>query len=451
MSIFKACDIRGIAQRDLTDAMTKKIACALGVKLSGQTVVVGGDIRYSTPRLKEIMVRELTASGCHVKDIGTVATPVFYYAIDKLGADGGIMVTASHNPAEYNGFKMVFGVSPITEEDVQEVRRYCEADRVVRAEGSCEAVDVVEGYWTDISALAGHGKIKIVLDAGGGATSAIAPELFRRCGYEVVELFCEADGSFADRPPNPAVPANLKKLGEAVRNSGAALGIGFDGDGDRAGFVDEHGRAIDNDKMLVLLAEAYLEKEKGAVIYDAKCSMLVPEGIQKAGGRPVMARAGHTFCKAAFQRENAVFAGEISGHFFFRELGHDDGMFAGLKMCELVEAHGSLAQMADRLPSYILTDEYRVRAESYNMEETLEAIAKRLESYHPNRIDGVRIETPDGWGMIRASVTEPIFTLRFEGKRQDVIDTLQEVFLSAMDDPLADSVRQEFVSIGKNK
>lgn len=451
MSIFKACDIRGIAQRDLTDEQTCRIAQALGVKLTGQTVVVGGDIRYSTPRLKEIMVRELTASGCHVKDIGTVATPVFYYAIDKLGADSGIMVTASHNPAEHNGFKMVFGEQPITEEDVQEIRRLSEEGRAVRGSGTCEAIDVIEDYWTDISKIATHGSIKVVVDAGGGATSAIAPELFRRCGYEVVELFCEADGSFANRPPNPAIPANLAKLGKAVRDSGAKLGIGFDGDGDRAGFVDENGRAIDNDKMLVLLAESYLAKEKGAVIYDAKCSMLVPEGIAQAGGRPVMARAGHTFCKAAFQREKAVFAGEISGHFFFRELGHDDGMFAGLKMCELVEKHGSLAQMADRLPSYILTDEYRVRAEAYQMDEVLEKIAERLAEYQPNRIDGVRIESADGWGMIRASVTEPIFTLRFEGKCQEEIVRLQALFLSAMEEPLATSVREAFEADGKNK
>lgn len=451
MSIFKACDIRGVAERDLTDEQTRRIACALGVKLTGQTVVVGGDIRYSTPRLKAIMVRELTASGCRVKDIGTVATPVFYYAIDKLGADSGIMVTASHNPSEYNGFKMVFGVRPITESDVQEVRRLSEEGRMVRATGVCESVDVVADYQADISALAARGSLKVVLDAGGGATSAIAPELFRQCGYDVVELFCEADGSFSDRPPNPAIPANLAKLGEAVRRHGAALGIGFDGDGDRAGFVDENGRAIDNDKMLVLLAEAYLAREKGAVIYDAKCSMLVPEGIAKAGGRPVMARAGHTFCKAAFQREKAVFAGEISGHFFFRELGHDDGMFAGLKMCEMVEKNGSLALMADRLPSYILTDEYRVRAETYDMDATLEAIAKRLKAYRPNRIDGVRIETADGWGMIRASVTEPIFTLRFEGKRQEQIDELQEIFLAAMDKTLADSVRKAFAAGNENK
>ena len=444
MSIFKACDIRGIADRDLTNNVATAIARVLGVKLTGKTVVVGGDVRYSTPRLKDIMVRELTLSGCHVKDIGTVATPVFYYAIDTLGADGGIMVTASHNPSAHNGFKMVFGSAPITEDDVQEVRRMAEAGEVVRADGTCEEVAVIDAYQTAMAELAAHGMMKIVIDAGGGATSHIAPELFRRCGYEVVELFCDIDPDFANRPPNPAIPANLAKLGEAVRACGARLGIGFDGDGDRAGFVDETGRAIDNDKMLVLLAEEFLSKEKGAVIYDAKCSMLVPEGIKKAGGRPVMARAGHTFCKAAFQRENAVFAGEISGHFFFRELGHDDGMFAGLKMCEIVEKHGSLAQMADRLPSYILTDEYRVKANDYDMPRTLDNIAEKLADHAPNRIDGVRIETEDGWGMMRASVTEPIFTLRFEGKTDAFIEEMKRLFLSAMDEQLAERVRSSF-------
>ena len=446
MSIFKACDIRGIADRDLTNDVATSIARALGVKLTGKTVVVGGDIRHSSPRLKDIMVRELTESGCHVKDIGIVATPVFYYAIDTLGADGGIMVTASHNSAPNNGFKMVFGSAPITEEDVQEVRRMTEAGEVVRAEGTCEEVAVIESYQTAMAGLAARGKMKVVIDAGGGATSRIAPELFRRCGYDVVELFCDVDPDFSNRPPDPSIPANLALLGEAVRAHGAQLGIGFDGDGDRAGFVDETGRAIDNDKMLVLLAEEFLAKEKGAVIYDAKCSMLVPEGIRKAGGRAVMARAGHTFCKSAFQRENAVFAGELSGHFFFRELGHDDGMFAGLKMCEIVEKHGSLARMADRLPSYILTDEYRVKADDYDMPKTLDDIAERLADYQPNRIDGVRIETEDGWGMVRASVTQPIFTLRFEGKTVTFIEEMKSLFLSAMDETLAERVREAFAA-----
>ncbi|MBQ5637229.1 MAG: phosphomannomutase/phosphoglucomutase, partial [Selenomonadales bacterium] len=366
--------------------------------------------------------------------------------IDTLGADGGIMVTASHNSAPNNGFKMVFGSAPITEEDVQEVRRMTEAGEVVRAEGTCEEVAVIESYQTAMAGLAARGKMKVVIDAGGGATSRIAPELFRRCGYDVVELFCDVDPDFSNRPPDPSIPANLALLGEAVRTHGAQLGIGFDGDGDRAGFVDETGRAIDNDKMLVLLAEEFLAKEKGAVIYDAKCSMLVPEGIRKAGGRAVMARAGHTFCKSAFQRENAVFAGELSGHFFFRELGHDDGMFAGLKMCEIVEKHGSLAKMADRLPSYILTDEYRVKADDYDMPKTLDDIAERLADYQPNRIDGVRIETEDGWGMVRASVTQPIFTLRFEGKTDTFIEEMKALFLSAMDETLAERVREAFAA-----
>lgn len=446
MSIFKACDIRGIADRDLTNDVATRIARALGVKLTGKTVVVGGDIRHSTPRLKEIMVRELTESGCHVKDIGIVATPVFYYAIDTLGADGGIMVTASHNSAPNNGFKMVFGSLPITEEDVQEVRRMTEAGEVVRADGTCEEVSVIDAYQEAMAGLAAHGTVKVVIDAGGGATSHIAPVLFRLCGYDVVELFCDIDPDFSNRPPDPSIPANLALLGEAVRAHGAQLGIGFDGDGDRAGFVDETGRAIDNDKMLVLLAEEFLSKEKGAVIYDAKCSMLVPEGIRRAGGRAVMARAGHTFCKAAFQRENAVFAGELSGHFFFRELGHDDGMFAGLKICEMVEKHGSLARMADRLPSYILTDEYRVKADDYDMPTTLDKIAEQLADYQPNRIDGVRIETEDGWGMVRASVTQPIFTLRFEGKTDAFIEEMKRLFVDAMDETLASRVQEAFLA-----
>ncbi len=447
MSIFHACDIRGVAGKDLTDEIAHKIAGAVGIKLAGQKVVVGGDVRLSTPGLQQIMLQGLAASGCQVIDIGTVATPVFYYAMRITGATGGVMITASHNPAKYNGFKLVFGPRPVTEDDIAEIARLVENEARVTGAGSITALPIIDGYIADTAGKARRGSLRVVIDAGNGATVAIAPRLFREAGYEVSELYCEPDGTFPNRPPNPALAENLVALGEKVRESGAAIGVAFDGDGDRVGFVDENGRPVDNDDVIVLLARYYLEKEKGAIVYDAKCSMVVPEEINKAGGRPVMARAGHTFSKAAFLRESALFAGEISGHFFFSELGYDDGMFAGLKVCEFVAGHGSLAAMVATIPNYMLTPDIRVPYAGGDKAAILEQVAQALKKYQPNLIDGVRIEFTDGWGMIRASVTEPLFTLRFEAKTRERLQEIVDIMLAALPESVRTAVAAKIPEI----
>ncbi|KYZ78056.1 phosphomannomutase [Anaerosporomusa subterranea] len=440
MSIFKACDIRGVAGSELTDVMTRKIALAVGTKLAGKIVVVGGDIRLSTPRLQKIFIDALVESGCQVMDIGTVATPVFYFALKQCHADGGVMITASHNPARYNGFKLVFGPNPASEEDITEIGSLVAAGDRVSGNGSVQAISVREEYFSFTAAKALPGRLKVVVDAGNGATAPFAARLFRRLGYDVVELYGDADGSFPNRPPNPALAPNLAALAELVRQSGAALGVAFDGDGDRVGFVDETGRAVDNDDILVLLARCYLAQTKGTIVYDAKCSMVVPEEITKAGGRPVMARAGHTFSKAAFQREQALLAGEISGHFFLSELGYDDAMFAGLKVAALVEQQGSLAAQIDSIPNYLLTPDVRVPYLGNDKEIILEQAAQKLAQYQPNRIDGVRIDFADGWAMIRSSVTEPLFTLRFEAKTANRLREIAKVLLSALPQELQQDI-----------
>ncbi len=441
MNIFQACDIRGVAGKELTDVMARRIALAVGVKLAGQKVVVGGDIRLSTPNLQRIMIDGLVDSGCQVIDIGTVATPVFYYALKVTGATGGVMVTASHNPSQYNGFKLVLGPKPVSEEDVAQIGRMVEINARTQGNGSVTQLPVLAGYIEQTASKARPGRLKVVIDAGNGATATIAPKLFQRLGYEVIAINCKPDGRFPNHPPNPALAENLRALGEAVRAHGAALGIGFDGDGDRVGFVDENGRPLDNDDIMVLIARYYLAHEKGAIIYDAKCSMVVPEQVGKAGGRAVMARAGHTFSKAAFMRENALFAGEISGHFFFRELGYDDGMFSGLKVCELVADQGSLAAQVDAIPNYLLTPDIRVPYQGSDKANVLAQVADNLAAYNPNLIDGVRIEFDDGWGMIRASVTEPLFTLRFEARTAARLRAITAVLIDALPHDVREAVR----------
>ena len=443
MTIFHACDIRGIAGKDLSDLMARKIGLAIGLKLTGRTVVVGGDVRLSTPALQRIMLDALAESGCRVIDIGTVATPLFYFALASTGAAGGVMVTASHNPAPYNGFKLVLGPQPVSEADVLEIASLVGQDARVYGAGTIEQQPVLDAYLEFTAARAKPGTLKVVVDAGNGATSRIAPRLFRSLGYEVVELFCEPDGDFPNRPPNPAVAENLASLGEMVRASKAAIGVAFDGDGDRVSFVDENGRPVDNDDIIVLLARYYLEQQPGTIVYDAKCSMVVAEEITKAGGRPVMARAGHTFSKTAFLKEEALFAGEISGHFFFRELGYDDGMFAALKICEFVAGRDSLAALVDAIPNYLLTPDIRIPYACGDKEAILAEAAQKLGDYSPNRIDGVRIEFSDGWGMIRSSVTEPLFTLRFEAKSAARLRQISTILLAALPEDIRRAVLDE--------
>ncbi|MCX7781535.1 MAG: phosphomannomutase/phosphoglucomutase, partial [Negativicutes bacterium] len=258
MNIYHACDIRGIAGKELTDVLARRIGLAVGSKLAGCSVVVGGDIRLSTPRFQYIVIEALVDSGCQVIDIGTVATPVFYFALQETAAAGGVMITASHNPAPYNGFKLILGPEPVTEEDIQEIKKLVDAGVSVSGKGSSQKLPVIADYLAHTAAKAKPGSMKVVLDAGNGATACIAPRLFRELGYDVVELHCTPDGNFPHRPPNPALAENLAELGAKVRETGAAIGIGFDGDGDRVGFVDETGRPVDNDDIITLIARSYL-------------------------------------------------------------------------------------------------------------------------------------------------------------------------------------------------
>lgn len=450
MSIYQACDIRGVVGTDLDFQTARQISAVLGVLLAGTKVIVGGDVRLSTPELKEMLIEELVAAGCHVTDIGIVPTPVLYFAMKTLHAENGVMITASHNPAPYNGFKMVLGPKPVTEEDVQHIAKLVQEGARVAGNGSYLFHDIREQYLAAMASKAKAGSLKIVIDAGNGACSLWAPALFRRLGYDVVELFCEPDGHFPNRPPNPALSENLERLGEVVREHKADLGIGFDGDGDRVACVDERGQAVDNDQIIVLFARHLLREEKGTIIYDAKCSMVVAEETEKMGGKAVMARAGHTFAKAAFLREKALFAGEISGHFFFRDLGHDDGMFGGLKLAEfLTDRQQPLSVLVSDIPVYPLTPDIRIPYHGNDKQEVLKEIAENLRGYSLNFIDGVRIEFTDGWGMIRASVTEPLFTFRFEARTEKRLHEIAGLLIAALPVNLAGQVTEKLTEWGR--
>jgi phosphomannomutase / phosphoglucomutase len=437
VSIFKACDIRGVFGEELGPSHATALGYALAIREKPDHVLVGGDGRISTPILKDALIRALVECGANVVNLGRVPTPVFYFALRKLGIRTGVMVTGSHNPPSDNGFKVVLGSLPITEEELGEIRllmvsgtRCGEASR-----GKVVPLRLTEEYKPFAESLfTTRGGLRIVVDSGNGMWGPTAPGVFRDLGYQVIELFSDVDGHFLNRPPNPAIAANLNALCVAVRTEHADLGVAFDGDGDRVAFVDERGEPADNDSIIVLLARDALAKHSGAVIVlDQKCSDVVREEIERCGGVARMEKSGHTFIKTTFLETRAAYAGELSGHHFFEELGGDDGLIASLKMAALVQASGeSISQLVARVPHYPITPDIRLSVAPGEGDAIIAALKKDLEgAAEISERDGVRAQFRDGWGLVRASVTEPALTLRFEGHTGEALERIKRQFVHA--------------------
>ncbi len=429
MGIYKECDIRGVYNKELDENTAYDIGRAIGTKMSGKSLVVAGDVRVSTNSLKSGLIDGLYRSGANIIDIGMAPTPVLYFAKNFYGADGGIAVTASHNPPQYNGFKFILGEWPVTPEDIGEIKGLVGRKQFINGEGSLKKIDASENYRKFIKSLTKRYKrLKVVIDAGNGATSVLAPRIFRELGYEVVELFCEFDGSFPNRSPNPAVYGHLKTLQEIVVAEKADLGAAFDGDGDRVVFVDDKGNVSTSEESFTLFIKEYLKEAPGPVVYDVKSSSIVEREIKKHNSRPIMERSGHAFIKRTLLESGAVLAGEISGHFFFKELGGDDGIYAAVKMAEILGKNGiSLSEHAGAVAKTIITPDIRVPCASEMQEALLAKIAGMSESYPVSRLDGVRVEFPNGWLLVRKSVTEPCVTVRIEADGLNEMDGILNV------------------------
>lgn len=417
MSIYKDCDIRGIYPQEITSEDTYKIGRALAT-LSPGRVLVGGDVRLSTPELKAALTEGLLDSGAQVIDLGTIPTPVLYYALRHSDAGAGATVTASHNPPKYNGVKFMIGGEPVTRPIVDRLEGVVRSGAFAQKKGSIEQWNVVREY---MDFLTGRFQAKrplhVLVDAGSGAMSSVAPEVFRRAGYRVTELYCEADGSFPHRDPNPAEYSHLDSTGEAVRACGADLGVAFDGDGDRAVFLDEHGMPVQNEKSLVLFIRALLKDRPTPVVYDQKSSSVIRNAVLEMGGTPLPERSGHSFIKKRFLENGAAVAGEVSGHFFFGELGYDDGLFAALMMAELIAEQGKkLSEMVENIHCPPITPDIRIPcayAEQQGWLDRVEAMAKTAGA-EISHLDGVRADFADGWLLMRKSVTAEQVTLRAE-------------------------------------
>jgi phosphomannomutase/phosphoglucomutase len=361
------------------------------------------------------MCRGLLDSGANVIDIGTMPTPVFYFAKTYLKADGGVMVTASHNPPKYNGFKLTLGDMPIKPDDIKQIEAIVSSGDFASGSGTLETADVADAYIAFVKGLVGRSNLHVVVDAGNGCTSLLAPKLFRELGCTVTELFCSYDGAFPNRDPNPAVYAHLTALQEAVKSSRAELGVAFDGDGDRVVFVDETGRVVTSEESLCIFIDTYLKDAPSSVVFDLKSSSIVKKQTLKHGGRPVMEKSGHAFIKRTFLDNGSALAGEISGHFFFRELGHDDGIYAALKMAEIISRSGkTYGQLLSAIQKTVITPDIRLHWPYSQRDALLREVEAFGEDAEINTLDGVRIDLPDGWVLVRKSVTEEGVTVRIE-------------------------------------
>lgn len=437
-SLFRAYDIRGIVDDTLTREAARLIGRAIGseaVDRGLKEIVVARDGRHSGPDLVRALTDGLTASGCQVIDIGAVPTPVLYFATHQLRTDSGVMVTGSHNPPEYNGFKIVLGGETLAEDAIAGLRERILENRLHEGEGTNTTADVTADYIERISAdIQLQRPLKVVLDAGNGIAGDIAPRLMQAIGADPVPLYCEVDGNFPNHHPDPSVPDNLSDLIDTVKESGADLGLAFDGDGDRLGVVTPSGENIYPDRLMMLLSRDVLLRNPGAaIIFDVKCSGRLADQVLELGGSPVMWKTGHSLIKAKLKETGAMLAGEMSGHFFFTErwYGFDDGLYAACRLLEILAAEpGAPGDMLESLPAGVSTPEIKVEMDEGEHFEFLEKFRKqaRFEDARITTIDGLRADFPDGWGLVRCSNTTPCLVLRFEGDDEAALERIKDAF-----------------------
>ena len=429
-TIFREYDIRGIAETDLPDDGVQELGQAIGTYIQRQTgrnVNLGRDCRLSSSRLAAAVSRGLEASGCRVCDLGTVPTPVLYHSVFHRKADGAVMITGSHNPPEYNGFKIVRGSTTLHGEQIQDIRRLIEQGDLVQGDGGYETYDAITPYVDDITTqFHWDRRIKVALDGGNGTVGPTMHRILERLNVDAVELFFEMDGNFPNHHPDPTVEKYLKHLVAAVKEHGAELGIAFDGDSDRIGAVDEQGRVIWGDYLMLIFGREILTRKPGATfIAEVKCSQVLYDELERLGGKPIMYRTGHSLIKAKMKEEKAELAGEMSGHMFFadRYYGYDDALYAACRLMEIVANSGKpLSAQLEGLPVMVTTEEIRVDCPDEVKFDVVARVAERFRATHKViDVDGVRVLFPQGWGLVRASNTQPVLVLRFEAATQELV------------------------------
>jgi phosphomannomutase/phosphoglucomutase len=440
--IFKAYDIRGIVGKTLTTEIVELIGQALGSEALAQNqkrFVIGRDGRLSGPELSAALARGIARSGCDVVDIGMVPTPVVYFAIQHLGAGSGVAVTGSHNPPDYNGLKMVIGGVTLSGDLIQKLRTRILDKNIATGQGTVSQADLRAAY---INRVAGDVKLarpmRVAVDCGNGVAGEMAPQLLKRLGCQVTELFCQVDGTFPNHHPDPSKPENLEDLIAEIKKGGYDVGLAFDGDGDRLGVIAPDGHVIWADRQMILYARDVLSRHPGGeIIYDVKCSRTLDAEIRKAGGKPTMWKTGHSFIKAKLRETGALLAGEMSGHIFFKErwYGFDDGLYTAARLLELLSRDARPTQeIFASLPNTVNTPELNLKFAEGEHFSVIKELVQR--AHFPDAklttIDGLRADFSDGFGLVRASNTTPVLVFRFEGDNKDALERIQKRFRELM-------------------
>lgn len=434
--IFREYDIRGVVDKDLTREIMRRLGQGFGTymrNLGYQDLVVGRDGRLSSKSLSEALIQGLISTGCHLVDIQVCPTPVYYFSIYHLNKEGGMMVTGSHNPPEFNGLKVSVGKSTIFGEEIQNLKRVIEKGEFIVGKGTLTQAEVISAYQNYIKKnIQVKRKIKVVIDAGNGTAGVVAGPILRGLGCDVEELYCEIDGRFPNHFPDPTIPENLKDLMDRVKKVQADLGIGYDGDGDRIGVVDDQGNIIWGDQLMILFSRDILKEKKGATfVGEVKCSQNLFTEIERHGGKAIMWKTGHSLIKEKIKEENAVLGGEMSGHLFFadRYFGYDDAIYASCRLIELLsKTEEKLSRLLLDVPKVFNTPEIRVDCPDEIKFKVVQKVKEAFKKDYPIiDVDGVRIQFEDGWGLVRASNTQPALVLRFEARTKDRLREIKKL------------------------
>ena len=439
--IFREYDIRGLVDQDLTRDSVERIGKSIGTYIrrnGGKTITVGYDMRVSSIPFRDSLICGINSTGCDVIDIGMVPTPVAYFSLHHLKPDGGVMITGSHNPSEFNGFKISHGLHSLYGERIQELRRLIDVSDYEVGMGTLKHENILEDYIQGICDLVQIPRsVKVVVDGGNGCFGIVGPKLLKKIGANITELYCEPDGKFPNHHPDPTVAKNMVDLIDKVKEEGAELGIGFDGDADRIGIVDEKGNILWGDQLLTIFARDILKRNPGATIVgEVKCSQNLFKDIEAHGGTAVMSAAGHSLIKKKMQETNALLAGEMSGHICFSDeyYGFDDAIYAACRILKIVaSSKEKVSAMLADVPKTAATPEIRVDCPDENKFEIVRELTESFrEKYDVVDIDGVRIKFDNGWALIRASNTQPVIVFRFEANNVDHLDEIISVIRKAI-------------------
>jgi len=439
-NIFRANDIRGVAFEDLSQEVVFALGKALGTESINRKedhFILGRDGRVSSPKLFEWLSEGVLSTGCNVIDIGIVPSPVFYHSTFKLNTSNGAVITGSHNPANYNGFKILFSNNSTSSEEIQSIKKRIKERNFFTGNGKIQSIDIIENYIDEvINNIKLKRPLRISIDCGNGAAGVVAERIYKGLGCEVDGLFCDLNGEFPNHHPDPSRPENVEDLIKSVKKNNSDIGLAFDGDADRLGVISPSGEMIFPDMQMIIFSKHILQNNPNSkIVFDVKCSKLLKEAILESKGTPIMSKTGHTFIKTTIREKNAILGGEMSGHIFFNDRwpGFDDGVYAGARMLEILSSTTE-EDIFQTVPKLISTPEINIQTTDEDKFSIIDEF-KKMSNFDDGKIidiDGIRVEFENGWGLLRASNTSPVLVLRFEADSTEALNSIKERFKNTL-------------------